>query len=191
MFFVQDSSCECLHFKRSCSYLFCMALTWCLLHVQGFDKYGVGARTSVPTTHLQKALGYKVSPPSSLSLPCQMMQSHFWDTSANHVSRCALSSWLSAVRCLPGCQLSTVSLVVSCALSSWLSAQQCLPDCQLCTVFLVVSCALSSWSSAVRCLPGRQLCAVFLFVSCALSSCSSGVRCLPVRQLCAVFLVVS
>jgi hypothetical protein len=30
------------------------------LCVQDFDKYGVGAHTAVPTTHLQKALGFKV-----------------------------------------------------------------------------------------------------------------------------------
>ncbi len=30
------------------------------LCLQGFDKYGVGAHTAVPTTHLQKALGLKV-----------------------------------------------------------------------------------------------------------------------------------
>ena len=29
--------------------------------MQGFDKYGVGAHTAVPTTHLQKALGFKVT----------------------------------------------------------------------------------------------------------------------------------
>ena len=29
--------------------------------VQGFDKYGVGAYTCVPTVRLQKALGFKVA----------------------------------------------------------------------------------------------------------------------------------
>ena len=28
--------------------------------MQGFDKYGVGAHTAVPTSHMQKALGLKV-----------------------------------------------------------------------------------------------------------------------------------
>lgn len=39
-----------------------------VLALQGFDKYGVGAHTSLPTTLLQSELGFKVIAPS-LALP--------------------------------------------------------------------------------------------------------------------------
>jgi hypothetical protein len=51
--------------------------------MQGFDKYGVGAHTAVPTTHLQKALGFKVTA-SALHLALVLLA----QTSCSHSNRC-------------------------------------------------------------------------------------------------------
>ena len=51
--------------------------------MQGFDKYGVGAHTAVPTSHLQKALGLKVT---AAALHLQHLLST--QTSCSHPTRC-------------------------------------------------------------------------------------------------------
>lgn len=51
------------------SLIACAPCETSVLTLQGFDKYGVGAHTSAPTTRLQKELGLKVIAPLPLP-PC-------------------------------------------------------------------------------------------------------------------------
>lgn len=53
--------------------------------MQGFDKYGVGAHTAVPTSHLQKALKFKVTA-SALHMALVLLA----QSSCSHCHRCTL-----------------------------------------------------------------------------------------------------
>lgn len=83
--------------------------------IPGFDKYGVGAHTAVPTTHLQKALGLKagmVSSGNSLDYTEQDMTFMTSNKVAVKEMEAAAVAWVAALFHIPMFCLKSITDIV-------------------------------------------------------------------------------